>query len=1498
MYLGKVFSDQASTTQGELWDSLLMLTKTFSQSWIIAGARKPMLPKLYHFLRSGAHAHGIANVSYPCMLALLAHLPEELTSAEKDFHKNIFINFWKGLSSGAIDRSNSHIFLNAYAECLLYYIARLGQSDDETAKDTRAYLVNVELWRLVDIYLVHFQIPEIKDKLQPTSTCNILAIYLVKLGTLTHAEGVYRFSCTVFLRSTSHCFFSFSNTLILTTNNISHHPCLPDLFANFWTRICDLLTQTITNALLPVKSDNPQEDFENFCRRTGDLLVDAKDKTGAEMGPSVVRIKKLNILVTNSENLPSLLITTPSIAIDPITTCLVIFLNEHPNQEVAKGGFDIVIARVLKFAEPRRQLEVLKMLLDKLNARKPSFSLENTQLDEYFNILLEKLGGEGFGRRELDLRNMAEDITATSFLFTDPALLSPSIAQSILTHFSTTLSYFNHSHYLNTPDLPAPADTVSATSADLTRTVVSILRILQKSLTNRDFLKMLVNSDAALIVADVFDFTFVKPEDVVVDTHEEVEVRELVRTLVSEAETCWKKVVQGVKVDEALLAVVGKIIVGKVKESIADVRHSASPADFVGQIAKILSDLFPELSAGREKVISAVLFDEAYWHSFSKPFEQYTREAFVLAIVDPIVGLLRVPTAATFSERATDRRAVPHDLYGLTMYGRISLFAVDFIKLIGVPDFFAATANRDWVLLQLLLCKLLREDGFAAFGISGIWDTNSHVAENAFAFRALIQNVQGIVDEYLKLVSMNAQTSARDWNARIVRQLQEGSAASTEEQLDAFIGKAFQHTVGDTRGHHWARVFRSLVSSVARELKATAADIEPWLKLVKTESNGYDLPTTAAIVYALKNILNESMKFKTLQNELASKLSSVSRADILSENNDQGIVSQCTLSHSAFYTTTKRKCICYTSFRDQEYPMLISRFKFMAGWRYLTLLNASAPEMGSIFIPQQRAIYLVQVVRKWYEGEGAQVSGSCQVDAQVAKLLTSVASVIQELSGSHWEFMLDQLLVWMENSDPLNSEDLVLLNESMKLFAELRDLAEINDDIGASLDTRKPRLSEVTLVLLLKETKFEDSKVSKPRAEYEELLSQLADFIPESLLQNKQPIKELCELLNAPTEAIQKCAFALFQTIVKGTVRDLSVKLEFTVTEEPTEPKVAEPLFENINHPPDLNALDAPESAHVEEAVEYRVLGFLLSWMLLFDHFEETTFKLKEHYVAQVKEANSIAVLLPFLFQILGLGHAATPFDLSKWEITQLDVQSFDTASDVGFSLLASHLYYRALKHLPSFVRIWWAECKNRPLIIAVESYTEKFFSSLIIAQELASITRPEVKTQLEDETMTVKTSRVTNEVTASYKIDEQTMEMAIRLPANFPLRQVDVEGLQRVGVPEGKWRGWLLATSAIIAVQNGDIVDALLLFKRNAKLHFEGVEDCTICYSIISIQDRSLPNKQCQTCKNRFHASCFGSELRTNPAARFAGRHSDCGCHALKPRINTCVFRPILTYL
>lgn len=49
-----------------------------------------------------------------------------------------------------------------------------------------------------------------------------------------------------------------------------------------------------------------------------------------------------------------------------------------------------------------------------------------------------------------------------------------------------------------------------------------------------------------------------------------------------------------------------------------------------------------------------------------------------------------------------------------------------------------------------------------------------------------------------------------------------------------------------------------------------------------------DLSTVVAILYALKNNLGESKKFKTLQNELASKLSGLTRTEIFGSNNKQG----------------------------------------------------------------------------------------------------------------------------------------------------------------------------------------------------------------------------------------------------------------------------------------------------------------------------------------------------------------------------------------------------------------------------------------------------------------------------------------------------------------------------------------------------------------------------------------------------------------------------------
>ncbi|KAI8815799.1 uncharacterized protein EV422DRAFT_341247 [Fimicolochytrium jonesii] len=259
-------------------------------------------------------------------------------------------------------------------------------------------------------------------------------------------------------------------------------------------------------------------------------------------------------------------------------------------------------------------------------------------------------------------------------------------------------------------------------------------------------------------------------------------------------------------------------------------------------------------------------------------------------------------------------------------------------------------------------------------------------------------------------------------------------------------------------------------------------------------------------------------------------------------------------------------------------------------------------------------------------------------------------------------------------------------------------------------------------------------------------------------------------------------------------------------------------------------------------------------------------------YIAQVRSANVIPKLLEHIFIVLGVGWSRSPFDLTPWEFDEYDVSGFDITSDVAFQLLAAHLYWRCLRNTPSLVRIWWAECKSRQLTLAVESYTERFFSPILIRTEVKSVQRMN-KSDLEE--TTVRINKAGNEVSAVFTVEEAVLEMVIRLPSNFPLRHVEVDsgsgagstaaGGRAAGISESRWRAWLLSASAVIVSQNGSIADAVKLYAKNITLHFEGVEDCAICYSVIGAIDRTLPTKQCKTCKHKFHSSCLFKWFRTS---------------------------------
>ncbi|EDV25005.1 uncharacterized protein TRIADDRAFT_25333, partial [Trichoplax adhaerens] len=128
-----------------------------------------------------------------------------------------------------------------------------------------------------------------------------------------------------------------------------------------------------------------------------------------------------------------------------------------------------------------------------------------------------------------------------------------------------------------------------------------------------------------------------------------------------------------------------------------------------------------------------------------------------------------------------------------------------------------------------------------------------------------------------------------------------------------------------------------------------------------------------------------------------------------------------------------------------------------------------------------------------------------------------------------------------------------------------------------------------------------------------------------------------------------------------------------------------------------------------------------------------------------------------------------------------------------------------------------------------------------------------------------IRTRTSLNEVIATYTMGEVSMELIVRLAANHPLRTVIVETGQRIGVPIGQWRNWILQMTTFLSNQNGTIIDSLALWKRNIDKKFEGLEECMICFSVIHSSNLALPKLTCKTCKKKFHSTCLYKWFNTS---------------------------------
>lgn len=120
---------------------------------------------------------------------------------------------------------------------------------------------------------------------------------------------------------------------------------------------------------------------------------------------------------------------------------------------------------------------------------------------------------------------------------------------------------------------------------------------------------------------------------------------------------------------------------------------------------------------------------------------------------------------------------------------------------------------------------------------------------------------------------------------------------------------------------------------------------------------------------------------------------------------------------------------------------------------------------------------------------------------------------------------------------------------------------------------------------------------------------------------------------------------------------------------------------------------------------------------------------------------------------------------------------------------------------MPSLIRTWWSDCKDRQLSGALASYTRAHFSPAIIKQQLAGVRSPQIISNLQNENFAVKVQANVHEIIASYLVDEQQMEIALHIPSDYPLHAIEVRDIRRVGVQENKWRTWLLNVNQIAQV-------------------------------------------------------------------------------------------------
>jgi hypothetical protein len=249
-------------------------------------------------------------------------------------------------------------------------------------------------------------------------------------------------------------------------------------------------------------------------------------------------------------------------------------------------------------------------------------------------------------------------------------------------------------------------------------------------------------------------------------------------------------------------------------------------------------------------------------------------------------------------------------------------------------------------------------------------------------------------------------------------------------------------------------------------------------------------------------------------------------------------------------------------------------------------------------------------------------------------------------------------------------------------------------------------------------------------------------------------------------------------------------------------------LISLVMSPPSPDAVTEEESDKFMDETR----GYLYSWLLVYEAFAASSIRVRGDYNTHLKTDNCVTPLLDFISVHLGLVEGK-PMDINKKNIASSDIRKYDVLnaedSMETMEMMMINLYYSALKYTPNLVNNWRLQCNSRQTVLAVEQWTEKNFSPLIVHDTLQDVIRWSQNQESTDDEkdLEIKTSTRTGEVTAGYEVDDMMAQIRIEIPLKYPFENVKVIGVNRVAAKtEQVWNGWIMAIQGVIQFSVSDI--------------------------------------------------------------------------------------------